>query len=232
LLLALVLAAPAAAQSGRVVPPDEQPVVGGGSFNAAPILEPGKYRDTILPAEYLYYAIKVEPGQRVHITGATDQPGEVDLLRDLGVPAVYLTIMSPTRMESNSGGTSTVRGDLGSPGGADFVGPPAEAADDTDTGGPWTGSGIYFLSVQAVWRGSEPEPPKAEIPFHFTVSLEGQARARVTPTPTPSPTATAAATASPGGEGSGGSGAVAAGAGLGGLLIGVVAGIAVLRRRR
>jgi hypothetical protein len=231
-LLALVLAAPAAAQSGRVVPPDEKPVVGGGSFNAAPILEPGSYRDTILPAEYLYYAVKVAPGQRLHLTGATDQPTEVDLLRDLGVPAVYLTIMSPTRMESSSGGTSTVQGDLDSQGGADFVGPTAEAADDRDTGGPWTSSGIYFLSVQAVWRGSEPEPPKAEIPFHFTISLEGQAKARVTPTPTPSPTATATATASPGGEGSGGTGAVAAGAGVGGLLIGVIAGVAMRRNRR
>ena len=35
------------------------PVVGGGSFNAAPILEPGRYRDTILPAEYLYYGVRV-----------------------------------------------------------------------------------------------------------------------------------------------------------------------------
>ena len=221
LFLALVLAAPAAAQSTRTVPPDEQPVVGGGSFNAAPILQPGYYRDTVLPAEYLYYAVKVAPGQRLHLTGATDQPTDVLLIRDLSVPAVYLTIHSPTRMESSSSGDSTVQGDLG--------GPAAEAGDDTDVSGPWTGSGIYFLSVQAVWRGSESEPPKAEIPFHFTISLEGQAQARVTPTPTPSPTATPTATASPGGEGSG---AVAAGAGVGGLLIGVIAGIAMLRRRR
>jgi hypothetical protein len=112
------------------------------------------------------------------------------------------------------------------------VGPEAKATDDIDTGGPWTGSGIYFISVQAVWRGSESEPPKAEIPFHFTISLEGAAQARETPTPTPSPTATATATATPGGEGSGGSGAVAAGAGVGGLLIGVIAGIAMRRNRR
>ena len=30
--------------------------MGGGSFNAAPLLEPGRYRDTLLPGEYLYYA--------------------------------------------------------------------------------------------------------------------------------------------------------------------------------
>ena len=43
----LALATPAWAQD------DYQPVVGGGSFNAAPILEPGRYRDTLLPSEYL-----------------------------------------------------------------------------------------------------------------------------------------------------------------------------------
>jgi Ca-activated chloride channel homolog len=231
-LLALVLAAPAAAQSGRTVPADEQPVVGGGSFNAAPILAPGKYRDTVLPAEYLFYAVKVAPGQRLHLSGAVDVPSDVSLVRDFGVPAVYMSILSPTRMESSSSGDSEIRGDLGSPGGADFVGPPAEASDDIEESGPWSGSGVYFISVQAVWRGSEPDPPKAEIPFHFAISVEGQEQPRATPTPTPSPTATATATASPGDGGSGGSGAVAAGAGVGGLLIGVIGGIAMRRRRR
>jgi hypothetical protein len=122
--------------------------------------------------------------------------------------------------------------DIGGRDGADFVGPAAKPQDDIDTHGPWTGSGVYYISVQPVWRGSESEPPRAEIPFHFTISLEGAEQARVTPTPSPSPTATPTPTASPGGEGSGGSGAVAAGAGVGGLLIGVIAGVAMRRNRR
>ena len=52
-LAVLAMAAPAGAQA---------PVVGGGSFNAAPILEPGAYRDTILPHEYLYYGFSSSPG--------------------------------------------------------------------------------------------------------------------------------------------------------------------------
>ena len=47
------------------------PVVGGGSFNAAPILEPGSYRDTILPDEYLYYGFRLEAGQRLRVTVTT-----------------------------------------------------------------------------------------------------------------------------------------------------------------
>jgi hypothetical protein len=227
-LLALALAAPATAQQP---PADQKPVVGGGSFNAAPILPPGAYHDTVLPAEYIYYAVKVAPGQRLHLTGATDL-SRVEVTRDLAVPAVYLTIHSPTRMDVSSTADSQIQEDLNSPGGADFVGPPAKASDDIDTGGPWSGSGIYFLSVNAVWRGSESEPPRAEIPFHFTISLEGAEQPRATATPTPKPTTTPTPTASPGGEGSGGSGAVVAGAGVGGLLIGVIAGIAMRRNRR
>jgi hypothetical protein len=225
-VLALVLAAPASAQSTT-----ETPVVGGGSFNAAPILKPGSYSDTALPAEYLYYAVKVAPGQRLHLTGHTDLT-HVELLQDLAVPAVYMTILSPTRMKVASAAGSTDEADIGDTKGADFAGPTAQASDDVGTTGPWTGPGVYYISVQPVWRGSEAEPPKAEIPFHFTISLEGAEEPRVTPTPSPKPTATATPTASPAGEGSGGSGAVAAGAGVGGLLIGVVAGIAMLRRRR
>ena len=231
-LLAVALAAPAAAQ--QAPPPDAKPVVGGGSFNAAPILQPGTYRDTVLPSEYLYYAVKVQPGQRLHLAGGAEL-SNVEITRDLATPAVYLSIQSPTRMLVSSQVNSEIRGDLASEGGTDFVGPQAKATDDIDTGGPWTGSGTYFISVQAVWRGSESEPPKAEIPFHFTISLEDAAQARETPTPTPSPTATATPTASPGGEGSGDRNPtppVAAGAGLGGLLIGVIAGIAMRRNRR
>ena len=234
-VLALVLAAPAAAQSTRTVPPTSSRWSAAGrstphrSSSRASTATPSCRPSTSTTRS------RSRPGRRLHLTGATDQPKDVLLIRDLGVPAVDLTIQSPTRMESSSSGDRpSRRGPRASDGeGAPTSSEPAaEASDDTDVSGPWTGSGVYFLSVQAVWRGSESEPPKAEIPFHFTISLEGQEQARVTPTPTPSPTATPTATATPGADGSGGSGAVAAGAGIGGLLIGVIAGIAMLRRRR
>ncbi len=218
-------AAPARAQSVST------PVVGAGSFNSAPILAPGSYTDTVEPAEYIYYAVRVGAGQRLRLSGATGL-GPTDLLH-LGVAAVYLTIHSPTRMDVSAFSNGDSEGDLGSPGGARFEGPTVQASGDEDTDGPWTGPGVYFLSVQAVYRGSQLDPPRAEIPFHFTVSVEGAVQPTPTPTPvrTPTPTATARPTATPSASGAGGGGAAAAaGAGVGGLLIGVIAGIALRRR--
>ena len=59
----LLGAAPAAAQD----PGARTPAIGGGSFNAAPLLEPGLYRDTILPDEFLYYGVALQVGQRLHV---------------------------------------------------------------------------------------------------------------------------------------------------------------------
>jgi Ca-activated chloride channel family protein len=224
-VLMLALAAPAAAQTAAT------PVVGGGSFNAAPILQPGTYSDTVLPAEYIYYAVRVGAGQRLRLSGATDL-NATDLLH-MGVTQVFLTIHSPTRMDVSPFSDGEAEADISAPGGASFAGPTVQAAGDSDTDGPWTGPGIYFLSVQAVYRGEELDPPRAEIPFHFTVGLEGAVQPTPTATPvrtaTPRPTATATATpAKSGGAGAG----VAAGVGIGGLLIGLIAGVALRRNRR
>jgi hypothetical protein len=223
----VLLAAPARAQQVYT------PVVGAGSFNSAPILPPGSYSDTVEPAEYIYYAIRVGAGQRLRLSGATST-GPVDQLH-LGVAAVYLTIHSPTRMDVSAFADGQAEGDLGQPGGVAFTGPTVQASGDTDTDGPWTGPGVYFLSVQAVYRGSQPDPPRAEIPFHFTVSLVGAVQPTPTPTPvrTATPTATPRPTATPSGSGhGGGNAAAAAGAGVGGLLLGVIAGIVMRQRRR
>jgi LPXTG-motif cell wall-anchored protein len=148
---------------------------------------------------------------------------------------VYLTVHSPTRMDVSEFSNGSAEGDLGKPGGTTFESPTVQASGDSDTDGPWTGPGVYFLSVQAVYRGSQLDPPRAEIPFHFTVSLVGA----VQPTPTPTavhtatPSATPRPTATPSGTGKSDShAAAAAGAGVAGLLLGVIAGIFRRRRRR
>jgi hypothetical protein len=223
LALFLALAAPAAAQT------TDTPVVGGGSFNAAPILQPGSYSDTVLPAEYIYYAVRVGAGQRLHLSGHTDL-SHVELLQ-LGVPAVPMTILSPTRMDVSEFSDGQAQANIGLKSGASFTGPTVQPSGDDDTNGPWTGPGVYFISVQATYRGSDLDPPKAEIPFHFTIALEGA----VQPTPTPTPTRTATprptATPTPAPKSGGGGVGVAAGVGLGGLLIGLIVGL-VLRRNR
>ena len=59
LIAVAVLASPAVGQRA-------QPVEGGGSFNDAPIVTPGRYTDTIRPRERLFYAIEVLPGQKLN----------------------------------------------------------------------------------------------------------------------------------------------------------------------
>ena len=58
-LAVLIAAAPAGAQT---------PIAGGGSFNDAPVLEPGAYADTLRGGEQLFYAVEPEAGQRVAAT--------------------------------------------------------------------------------------------------------------------------------------------------------------------
>ena len=52
------------------------PATGGGSFSDALTLEPGTYRDTILPAEQVFYRVKLDFGQRAALTVDAPAPGE------------------------------------------------------------------------------------------------------------------------------------------------------------
>src|SRR3712207_6400534 len=53
-----------------------EPVVGGGTPNAAPLLDPGAYRDTILSGETLFYAIRVDPGEQLRLRARVDADEE------------------------------------------------------------------------------------------------------------------------------------------------------------
>jgi hypothetical protein len=221
--LALLAPAPAVAQ-------DYEPVVGGGSFNAAPILEPGRYRDTLLPTEYLYYAFRLEPGQRLHVTANGDMP--IEDFQRLGLSDITANLHSPTRSRYLSTPDFDVRGNFRVEGDPplDITGPTVTAEEDTAVHGPWYGPGVAYLAFYAIYSGPSDVPPKAEVPFHFEVEVQGTAQS--TPTPSPSPTPTPTATPAPVVDDQDGvEPAVAAAFGVGGLLIGVVGGI-VLRRRR
>ena len=220
----LLAAAPASAQ-------DPAPVVGAGSFTTAPILEPGSYRDTVLPEEYLYYGVRVAAGQRLHVTlqaGLTAAE-----FTDLGVGFVQVNLHGPDRAQLfDATGPDGTGGSDSAP--ADTISPEARSLEQarTSVSSGWQGPGVYFIAVYAVFVGSG-ELTKAEVPFTFTVALEGQAQAEPSPTPTPSPTPEAsAAPPATAEEPDDSTPAVAAGAGVGGLLLGVVGGIVLRRRRR
>ncbi len=223
---ALLAATPAAAQGPT-------PVVGGGSFTDAPIIEPGTSRDTVLPEEYLYYGVRVGAGQRLRVTldaGLTSEE-----FSDLGIAYVNVNLHGPDRaFFFDSTGPRGTSGRGSDP--SDVITEPALPVSETrdSVANSWVGPGVYFLAVYAVFVGTG-ELTKAEIPVTFTVALEGQAQTEATPTPSPSPSPspTSIATAAPAAaEEPDSTPMAAAGAGVAGLLAGVVGGIALRRQRR
>jgi hypothetical protein len=68
LVLVLAVAAPTASA--------QSPIAGGGSFNDAPVLAPGRYKDTLRGGEQLFYAVSLKPGQKLTagltVSGRTD----------------------------------------------------------------------------------------------------------------------------------------------------------------
>jgi hypothetical protein len=228
--LSLTFAGPALAQDS-----DATPVVGGGSFNDAPILEPGRYRDTILPEEYLYYGFRLAAGQRLRVTL---EPGlDNAAIRSMALTYFSANIHTPTRVSNVNASHDGDKPYIGFGQGPETLvisSDVASAEDDSSNDGTWAGAGVYYLALHTVYNGTEDTPPRSELPFSFEAVVEGEAQANTTPAPTPSPTATPTATPTPApakADDAGPPPAVAAGFGVGGLLIGVIAGIAWRRRR-
>ena len=169
LLLALAPAARAAT-----------PVIGSGSLNDAPLVGPGEHSDTILPGEQLFYAVRVEEGQRLAVSARTPLTGE--RLREL-VALVRFRAIGPLREPLGF----DFEGDLDSSASAlRFETPVAEEASSD----PYRGPGTWYVGVHAHW-GSERAPPRAEIPFTFAIDVTsgpgGTPAAAATPAPTSTP---------------------------------------------
>ena len=225
-----LLAAPAAAGAQSSAP--REPVVGGGSFADAPLLESGRYRDTILPGERLFYGVRLEPGQRLRVRAKLDiEPGSVDTDTAAGFSIGMQTPLREviTETDEDISGNSTV-GNVED----DFnvVYPPAVAPSATRDGiGSYFGPGVWYpsLYVSSTLR----RPQKVEFPVEFEFEVIGDPQPDASPEPTPAkPTATPAPEeAEDDGGGDGTSAAAVAGIGLLGLLVGLVGGALAARRR-
>jgi Ca-activated chloride channel homolog len=233
-LAALAIAAPAQAQ-------DAVPAVGGGSFNAAPLLEPGvTYRDSLLLGEYLYYAIPVDSGQRLHVRVRIPDVDKEAWER--GQDAFAINVHTPQREQLTTPVEEDVAG-IGNTGPPDltdanvdarlrwdFFGPRAEpfaaaAEDANDYGGP----GTWYVSLHSV-RANDRDTV-AELPVELTLDVDGEAVPE-DPDPTPTPTRTPApeATPAPQDDGDGPGPGALLGVGAAGLAVGLVAGRAIRRR--
>jgi Ca-activated chloride channel family protein len=220
-----VLLAPCAAHAQQG---DRRPAVGGGSFNDAPLLKPGRYRDSLRPGEEVYYAFDAKAGQRLHISAEVPGNGE-------HVPrAAWFRVSTASPMHD---GGLDIDDDIA--GHSDLVfntnrriefrtkpiDTPA-SADALDRFGGYSGPGAWF--VKLTLRSTEATPDPVEVPVEFDVAVEGTPAPEPRPSATPAPTRTPAPV-KPAERG----GTWAAGlliAALAGLLVGLA--IAVLARRR
>ena len=215
-LVALVLLAlvPAAARAQGA---DRRPAVGGGSYNDAPLLEAGSYRDTIRPGERVFYAFDVKPGQRLHVRAVIPGDGGripgADIFA-LGIETPLREVELATAAEDLSGhGTFVTTTDTP----IEYRTAPATTfagSDDPVRFQQYRGPGTYFVSLDL--QTSNPDPLPIEHEVELDVSVEGTPQPEPTPTRTPAPTATP----TPAAEERGGGSAV-------GLVLAAVAGLLV-----
>jgi Ca-activated chloride channel homolog len=227
----LAAAAPARAQSRAT------PVVGGGSFNAAPLLAPGTYRDTVLTGEYLYYAIALEAGQRLHVRARIlDMDAET---WDRATAAFSINLHTPQREPVSSPVDEDVAGNGNTDPGSitdanlrerlrwDFYGPRARPFAAASGGPAYDGPGTWYVSLHPVRVG---ERAKVELPVELELAVDGEpVDEEPDPQPAPSPAPTPAATPG-GGDGEGPGPLAVAGLGALGLVVGLGAGTALGRR--
>jgi Ca-activated chloride channel family protein len=223
----LLLALPVAA--GAQGSAQGEAVVGGGSFANAPLLEPGAYRDTILPGERLYYAIRLQAGQQLRVRAKLDvEPGEVD---DEVADGFSIGMQTPLRevvidTDEDRTGNSTV-GNVDDA--FDVVYPKVVAPSAAGQSGAYMAPGVYYPSLYLI--ADERKPAKVELPVEFELEVIGDPQPDASPEPTPGKKATPAPEKDSGDDGDGTPAGAVAGIGLAGLLVGLIGGGFAARRR-
>ncbi len=209
LIALLVLAAPASAQS---------PIAGGGSFNDAPVLAPGRYKDTLRGGEQLFYAVSLKPGQK--LTAGLTVSGRTD-----SSYFMKLALYNPLREKDVFDGEQTEPyGQSDRSASLRVEGKAVGEANGGTTERIYSEPGTYYISVGADDLGDNPQADQ------FDTLLDLQVTGQIIAEPTPTKTPEAAKTADPGqtaglGGGDGGDGgsgelgmAIVLGLALGGLV--------------
>jgi hypothetical protein len=201
-------AAPAGAQT---------PIAGGGSFNDAPLLAPGRYADTLRGGEQLFYAVTLKPGQKL-LAGATVK-GRTD-----SSYFMRLQIYNPVRKDDVFKGQQTqAYGQNDRSASLRVEGQTVGEKNGGSSTDVYAEPGTYYVSLAADDQGSN----RAAEQFDSAIDLEvtGTVIPAATPTATAAPAKTAApagGTAGLGGGDSGGGGelgmAIVLGLALGGLI--------------
>ena len=187
-VLALPAAAHAQAGAGR-------PVVGGGSFNTAPLLAPGTYSDTVAAGETVYWKVRLAKGQVLRVKATVDTSQiETDPLADgfdkgLANLNYFLDLFTPLReqLSEESGGgfsqaSARLEGSLDAGAKTGTVTSPRVlgfeqllASDYNEDKFPAPGE--WYVSLNAADSGTFPAEVPAELPVELTVEVLGQAQA-------------------------------------------------------
>ncbi len=219
-MVALAVYALAAPSAGA-----QTPIAGGGSFNEAPVLAPGRYTDTLRGGEQLFYAVTLKPGQT--LTAGATVTG-----RTSSSYSMTLQIYNPVREEAiGDGEQSAAYGPTDRSESLRVQGAGVGEANGAVTSNVFAEPGTYYVSLAANDRGRNLEAEQ------FDSSLDLQVTGKVIPTPTPTETAEPARTAEPASGGLGNGGSDAGGGGeIGmaivlGLALGGLVGFGVRRLR-
>ena len=187
---ALALPAPALAQSATA-----KPVVGGGSFNTAPLLAPGTYSDTVAAGETVYWKVRLAKGQVLRVKATVDTSQiQTDPLADgydrgLANLNYFLDIFSPLReqLSEESGGAYDEAS-------ARLEGSPDAGAKAGTATGPrvlgfeqilatdynedkFPAPGEWYVSLNAADSATFPADVPAELPVELDVEVLGQPQA-------------------------------------------------------
>ena len=205
---AVLLALPAVASAQ-----DATPIVGGGSFNTAPLLEPGRYSDTVAAGETVYWKVKLAKGQVMRVRATVDRSEiEDDLTKSTYLSGLdhldyIVELWSPLReplgeVNGWEDASTTLEGgdETGSRTG-EAVSPRAlgyeQILGSDYTVDKFPAPGEWFVSLSAADSDIFPAELPAELPVELDVSVEGTAEASSPdfaaklPGPTPEPTADA-----------------------------------------
>ncbi len=229
---------------------------GGSSFDDAPLLKPGSYRDSIVPGEVLTYQVKADWGQR--LTALVSFPPASTQLADaigLGDELTNVTLFSPTRRLAASSAITdgpsrqTFLAGNGQQIAATTLPISYRARGTSSSSGGASINGVYTVSV---YLEEDPDGDDYLVPFTLSLGVTGKVGGAPTyveapapiasPTPEPSPSSTpsddpttTAAVPTSGSDSSGGAtGGSGAGLALGGagVLALLAAAVVAVRSRR
>ena len=189
------------------------PIVGGGSFNTAPLLEPGRYADTVAAGETVYWKVALAEGAGAQ--GARDRRRLARSRRTTPRPTICRGSTTSTtrwtcsaRCASRSATRTTPEYNKAT---TDLEGDDDAGAKTGEVQGPrvlgfeqilagdfsadkFPAPGEWYLSVSVADSDTQPAEVPAELPLDLEITVEGEAQpssadfASQLATPTPEPT--------------------------------------------